>query len=113
MSGKTSKGQGNYMSAFCNNINTPVTKGLKLRYFKNTSNKDSQNVIVDILCTDNTKLSDYVDIKALRGGKINDWSKIDIDLSPIENKTIKAFLITYEGQSKNLECSFDDILLYK
>ena len=113
LSGKVTGKTGKYMSAFCNNINVTVTDGMKLRYFKNISDNDSKKVFVDILCTDGTKLSDCTDIESLYGGQKDTWQKIVIDLSPLKDKTIQAFLISYSGESSGLKCYFDDVLIYK
>lgn len=107
LSGTAASESAHFLSAICNNLNIPVLNGMKLRYYKYAVNEGGKQAVMQILFTDGTRLEQPV-----AGGDVGKWSKMQMDLSACQGKTIQALALAYDGGPLELEAYFDDVLIY-
>ena len=91
-------------------VNVPVSATTELSYFINPKYVNN-DVLVDCVFSDKTLLSDLPNYEKPMP-KLNEWSKISVNLGKIAlNKTIEKLILSFNGTSEKIDVKIDDLWL--
>ena len=108
----TAIGEASVYSYQTNETKITITEGMKLSYYRFTTNELSKNASVDLIFSDGTKLSDFRTYPKT-SGTVGMFEKVEITIGSagLTGKTITGIALRYEGGSGEFEAYFDDIFI--
>ncbi len=90
-----------------------VKDNMKVSYYKYASNENGKSAFVDLLFSDNTRLSELSGSPVKKTStKTNEQELVEFSLGKsFTGKTISGILIAYSGNSGNFSAYFDDVII--